>query len=319
MNNKSIIKFTKKFFFIISFIFAIIITILSSLNIIKYPLYKDYYSNLTKLCKNPGLNEDYIPQGITFFDNKIITVGYMKNQTNSRIYVTDSKTNEEKHFKLISNGKDFLGHTGGIQYLNGFLYLADEGTGIYKIPINSLNKNSSTTIDIGTPTKVNLNSSFVFGRDNYLYVGEFHRNTDYECTNIIEHNGKINYAIVEKYNVNDFTTPVEIYSIPDQIQGFCIKDDGTIILSSSWGISSSKFYIYEPKNVIKTRQSYNNSEVFFLDEPTRIIKAPAMSEDLDIIFENDNSETILTMFESASNKYFYGKFFFANYIAALDL
>lgn len=319
MNHKSIIKFTKKFFFIISFIFAIIITILSSLNIIKYPLYKDYYSNLTKLCKNPGLNEDYIPQGITFFDNKIITVGYMKNQTNSRIYVIDSKTNEEKHFKLISNGKDFLGHTGGIQYLNGFLYLADEGTGIYKIPINSLNKNSSTTIDIGTPTKVNSNSSFVFGRDNYLYVGEFHRNTDYECTNIIEHNGKINYAIVEKYNVNDFTTPVEIYSIPDQIQGFCIKNDGTIILSSSWGISSSKLYVYEPESVIKTRQFYNNSEVFFLDEPTRIAKAPAMSEDLDIIFENDNSETILTMFESASNKYFFGKFFFANYIAALDL
>ena len=319
MNHKSIIKFTKKFFFIISFIFAIIITILSSLNIIKYPLYKDYYSNLTKLCKNPGLNEDYIPQGITFFDNKIITVGYMKNQTNSRIYVIDSKTNEEKHFKLISNGKDFLGHTGGIQYLNGFLYLADEGTGIYKIPTNSLNKNSSTTIDIGTPTKVNSNSSFVFGRDNYLYVGEFHRNTDYECTNIIEHNGKINYAIVEKYNVNDFTTPVEIYSIPDQIQGFCIKDDGTIILSSSWGISSSKFYIYEPESVIKTRQSYNNSKVSFLDEPTKIIKAPAMSEDLDIIFENDNSETILTMFESASNKYFFGKFFFANYIVALDL
>ena len=319
MNHKSIIKFTKKFFFIISFIFAIIITILSSLNIIKYPLYKDYYSNLTKLCKNPGLNEDYIPQGITFFDNKIITVGYMKNQTNSRIYVIDSKTNEEKHFKLISNGKDFLGHTGGIQYLNGFLYLADEGTGIYKIPINSLNKNSSTTIDIGTPTKVNSNSSFVFGRDNYLYVGEFHRNTDYECTNIIEQNGKTNYAIVEKYNVNDFTKPVEIYSIPEQIQGFCIKDDGTIILSSSWGISSSKFYIYEPESVIKTRQSYNNSEVFFLDEPTKTIKAPAMSEDLDIIFENDNTETILTMFESASNKYFFGKFFFATYIAKLDL
>ena len=318
MNHKSIIKFTKKFFFIISFIFAIIITILSSLNIIKYPLYKDYYSNLTKLCKNPGLNEDYIPQGITFFDNKIITVGYMKNQTNSRIYVIDSKTNEEKHFKLISNGKDFLGHTGGIQFLNGFLYLADEGTGIYKIPIISLNKNSLTTIDIGTPTKVNSNSSFIFGRDNYLYVGEFHRNTDYECTNIIEHNGKINYAIVEKYNVNDFTTPVEIYSIPDQIQGFCIKNDGTIILSSSWGISSSKFYFYEPKNVTKTRQFNNNSEMFFLDEPTKTIKAPAMSEDLDIIFENDNSETILTMFESASNKYFFGKFFFANYIAKLD-
>ena len=319
MNKNTFIKFTKYFILVISFIFALVITFLSSLNIIKYPLYKDYYSNLTRVCKNPGLNDDYIPQGITNFENKFITVGYMKTHSNSRIYVTDSKTGETKYFTLLSNGKDFFGHTGGIQYLNGFLYLADEGTGIYKIPINSLNKNSSTTIDIGTPTKVNSNSSFVFGRDNYLYVGEFHRNADYECTNIIEHNGKINYAIVEKYNVNDFTTPVEIYSIPDQIQGFCIKNDGTIILSSSWGISSSKFYIYEPKSVIKTRQFYNNSEVFFLDEPTRIAKAPAMSEDLDIIFENDNSETILTMFESASNKYFFGKFFFANYIATLDL
>lgn len=319
MNKNTFIKFTKYFILVISFIFALVITFLSSLNIIKYPLYKDYYSNLTRVCKNPGLNDDYIPQGITNFENKFITVGYMKTHSNSRIYVTDSKTGETKYFTLLSNRKDFFGHTGGIQYLNGFLYLADEGTGLYKIPVELINQPSASQIDIGSPIKVNSNASFVYGKDEYLYVGEFHRNIDYECTNIIEHNGKTNYAIVEKYNVNDFTTPVEIYSIPDQIQGFCIKDDGTIILSSSWSINSSKLYVYEPESVIKTRQSYNNSQVFFLDEPTKTIKAPAMSEDLDIIVSKSGKSKVITMFESASNKYFYGKFFFANYIAALDL
>ena len=100
MNKNTFIKFTKYFILVISFIFALVITFLSSLNIIKYPLYKDYYSNLTRVCKNPGLNDDYIPQGITNFENKFITVGYMKTHSNSRIYVTDSKTGETKYFTL---------------------------------------------------------------------------------------------------------------------------------------------------------------------------------------------------------------------------
>jgi hypothetical protein len=319
MRKINFIKFTKSFVFIISFAFAILITFLSCLNILKYTVYKDYFLNLTQICENPGSNDDYIPQGITHFENKFITVGYMKNHSNSRIYVIDSVTNKKKYFTLLSNGNDFFGHTGGIQYLNGFLYLADEGTGLYKFPVENIDKISGSKIDIGSPIKLNTNTSFVFGKDEYLYVGEFHKSIDYECKNLIEHNGKTNYAIVEKYNVNDFTKPVEIYSIPEQIQGFCIKDDGTIILSSSWSINSSKLYVYEPESVIKTRQSYNNSEVFFLDEPTKTIKAPAMSEDLDIIVSKSGKSKVITMFESSSNKYFYGKFFFANYIAALDI
>ena len=164
-----------------------------------------------------------------------------------------------------------------------------------------------------------INPSFVFGNDNYLYIGEFHKEIEYECSNKIEFNGKTNYAIVEKYDTDDFSKPVTVYSIPNQIQGFCIKDDGTIILSSSWGLNSSKFYIYEPKDIFQTEQEYNGCELFFLDKPSRTITAPAMSEDLDIFVSKDGKEKVTTMFESSSNKYFFGKLFFANYIAGMDL
>ena len=43
-----------------------------------------------------------------------------------------------------------------------------------------------------------------------------------------------------------------------------------------------------------------------------------MSEDLDVVKFSDGSEKVITMYESACNKYIFGKFFFANYIAQLD-
>ena len=291
MNSKTIgKKLFKIFILLISFIFAIAIIGLTGLNISKYGIYSTYFSSLTKESKTPGLNQGFIPQGLTFFDNHFVSVGYMTDYSASRIYSVD----------------------------NGFLYLANEGNSLYKFSSDLLKQESGTIIDIGKPVKVNTNTSFIYGKDNYLYIGEFHKPEFYECSNRIEHNGKTNYAIVEKYDISDFSTPLETYSIPEQIQGFCIKDDGTVILSSSWGISSSKFYVYEPKDVIKI-QDYNNSATYFLGDATKTIKAPAMSEDLDIFVNKDGKEKIITIFESASNKYFYGKLFFANYIAGMDL
>lgn len=319
MNSKTIgKKLFKIFILLISFIFAIAIIGLTGLNISKYGIYSDYFSSLTKESKTPGLNQGFIPQGLTFFDNHFVSVGYMTDNSSSRIYSVDYETKEIKFFPLTSDGEAFLGHTGGLQYSNGFLYIANEGNSLYKFSSDLLKQESGTIIDIGKPVKVNTNTSFIYGKDNYLYIGEFHKPEFYECSNRIEHNGKTNYAIVEKYDISDFSTPLETYSIPEQIQGFCIKDDGTIILSSSWGISSSKFYVYEPKDVIKI-QDYNNSATYFLGDATKTIKAPAMSEDLDIFVNKDGKEKIITIFESASNKYFYGKLFFANYIAGMDL
>ena len=43
-----------------------------------------------------------------------------------------------------------------------------------------------------------------------------------------------------------------------------------------------------------------------------------MSEDLDVVLLPDGSESFITMYGSACNKYIFGKFFFADYIAKIN-
>ena len=296
----------------------LVLLVLLGLNLFKFGYYNEYFSLLSKEAKNPGLSENFVPQGITHCDNLFVTVGYMADDTNSRIYTVDYITGEVKHFPLISDGRSFVGHTGGIQYSNGYFYLANEGNSLYKFTAASVYQKNGTKIEIGLPIKLNSNTSFVYGKEKYLYVGEFHKNPEYPCTNEISYNGQTHYAIVEKYDISDLSKPLAVYSIPELVQGFCVKSDGTIVLSTSWSVNSSKFYIYEPEKIIKTGTSYNGADLYFLTEPSKTVKAPAMSEDLDII-TIQNHEKVITMFESACNKYIFGKFFFANYIASLGL
>lgn len=316
--SKPLIILFKFFCVLVGFVLALVLLVLLGLNLFKFGYYNEYFSLLSKEAKNPGLSENFVPQGITHCDNLFVTVGYMADDTNSRIYTVDYITGEVKHFPLISDGRSFVGHTGGIQYSNGYFYLANEGNCLYKFTAASVYQKNGTKIEIGLPIKLNSNTSFVYGKENFLYVGEFHKNPEYPCTNEISYNGQTHYAIVEKYDISDLSKPLAVYSIPELVQGFCVKSDGTIVLSTSWSVNSSKFYIYEPEKIVKTGTSYNGADLYFLTEPSKTVKAPAMSEDLDII-TIQNHEKVITMFESACNKYVFGKFFFANYIASLGL
>lgn len=314
--NKYLTIFVKILGFIFFGLIGLAFLVWAGLNIFKIFYYNEFFSAMEKVAKNPGLNDDFIPQGITCVDNYYATAGYMLSEENSRIYLVDKETGETKYFSLVSQGESFTGHTGGLQYKNGFFYLANEGNSLYKFPAELIYEEDNQ-IEIGSPIKMNNNTSFVFTSDNYIYVGEFCKKGVYPCNNIITYEGIENRAIVSKYELSDLSKPVAIYSIPDLVQGFCIKKDGTIILSRSWGLSPSKFDIYEPSNIIKTGTTYDGAELYFLSEPSRVLKAPSMSEDLDIVVLPDGSESFITMYESATNKYLFGKFFFANYISKI--
>lgn len=317
--RKPLIILFKFVFVVFVFIFAMGVIIVLGLNIFKFGIYKEYYSILTKEATSPGINQGFMPQGITYSDNLFITVGYMNDGSNSRIYTVNCTTGEISYFPLLSENVAFYGHTGGIQYIDGYLYLANEGNSLYKFSAATVYQTPGTKIEIGAPVQLNSNTSYVYGNEEYLYVGESHKEGLYPCSNKIEYNGETHYAIVEKYSISDLTKPLAVYSVPEEVQGFCIKEDGTIILSSSWGIKSSKIYIYTPEKIIKTGKKYNGVDLFFLGEPEKIIKAPAMSEDLDIIKDSKGQELVVTLFESACNKYVFGKLFFANYIASIKI
>lgn len=286
------------------------------LSVGKYFIYHDYYKIWNKEAKNPGLNDGFIPQGCTYNedDDYYVTAGYMKDGSVSRIYKVDKKNKKITTYNMTSEGKEFLGHTGGIQYAKGYLYLANEGDGIYKFPASSLKDSGS--VEIGKAIKVNNHSSFVFSDNDFLYVGEFNDSNKYACDNEFNFKGKTNYAFVTKYSLDNLKKPLAIYSIGNQIQGFAITDEGSIVLSRSWGVSSSDFYIFEASAIEDTDTSVDGARVYFLDteKATRILKAPAMSEDLDY-----KDGKVIYLSESACNKYIFGKFFFDNSIYGLKI
>lgn len=309
-----LIKFAFKVFFaIVGFILSLVVVALVALNLLKFGIYQQYYNMEESICINPGLNEGLVPQGIAVSEEEdvILTCGYMKDGSNSRIYITNTK-NESSYVKLTKNGEAFTGHAGGVALSGDTVYLAN-GKKIYSIPLSTI-LSGSEYVEVGQGVSVNNSASFAFADDEYLYVGEFHDGGAYVTDHEVETNDGKYYAICTQYALSDLTTPVRIYSIRNKVQGFCVTDNGTIVLSTSYGLKSSEYYVYESDKIVDSTTTYMGAPLYILDDYSYMVSGPAMSEDLS--YANGK---VYCLTESACNKYIFGKFFFANHIYTLDI
>lgn len=305
-------KIIKGFMIFLGGIIGLVLVALLSLNILKFAIYSDFYGITENVCINPGLNDGFVPQGLTVSEAEdlIITSGYMKDGSASRLYITNTK-NESRFVKLQKNGEAFAGHLGGVALSGDVLYLADGGK-IYTVDLDKVV--NSDVVEVGEGTKVNNSASFVFADSNYVYVGEFHDGGQYVTKHEIDTNDGKYFAICSVYAKEDLTTPVMIYSIRNKVQGFCVTKSGTIVLSTSYGLASSEYFIYEAKDIRNDNTTYEGAPLYVLDNYTKMIQGPAMAEGLSVA-----NEKVYCMTESACNKYIFGKFFFANKIFAFDI
>ena len=83
------------------------------------------------------------------------------------------------------------------------------------------------------------------------------------------------------------------------------------MLSISHGLTSSEYQVYTEGASTGT---YKDVPLKVLSSYDYVIKGPAMSEDLSYY-----DGKVYTLTEAACNKYFFGKFFFANKINSLDI
>lgn len=289
--------------------------VIGGMNVAKFVIYNEYYSSRTKLCKNPGLNDNFICQGIAISekDEKILVSGYMTNKTASRVYITDLASNSY-YVSLSKDGLDFNGHVGGIAITGDNVFLADANK-IYTIDLDDfLSSKNGDIVEIGSGIEVNNAASFVFSNDDYIYVGEFHNGAKYITNHPYETNDGMYYAIISRYDVDDLSKPNKVYSIRNKVQGACFTDDGRVILSTSYGLSDSIYYIYNENECTLSSNVLDEAPVYYLDNCIKQIKGPAMGEDLDYY-----NNCVITLTESASNKYIFGKFFFANKIISLSI
>ena len=313
--KKTLITFGKSIAILFIGIIGLFGLIRGGLNVTKFLIYPEYYSIESNLCLNPGLSDGFVHQGIGVIDSedKIVVSGYMKDNSASRLYVTDLNNNSY-YVSLYSNSKEFTGHAGGVSCSKDNVYLVSDNS-IYIITIDALlNAKNEDIIDIGDGIPVNNEASFSYCDDTYLYVGEFHDGQNYITNHQYQTNDGTFYAIVSKYDLNDLIKPIKIYSIRNKVQGICFTPDGKVILSTSYGLADSHYYVYNDADAINSNLTLDGAPVYYLNNCLNDIKGPAMAEGLDYY-----KDKIITLTESASDKYIFGKFFLANYIVLLDI
>ncbi len=296
-------------------ILSLIVLIFGGLNVAKFFIYSDYYSLKTDICTNPGLGDGFVCQGICADEenNKIFVSGYMKDNSASRIYVTDIDSNSY-YVTLSSNGNEFNGHAGGISLYNDTVYLSDNAR-LYTFPLKSLtDAENGGKIDIGSGISVNNQADFCYADNNYLYIGEFHDGGAYITNHPYETADGTYYAIVSRYSHDDLEHPDKIYSIRDKVQGICFTPDGKVVLSTSYGLTDSVYYVYNESEAVDSGKTFYDAPVYYLTECIQEIKGPAMAEGLDYY-----DGKVISLAESASDKYIFGKFFFANKIIGFDI
>lgn len=314
---KKILKFIGKLImFVIIGILALILVTIIGLNIAKHFIYSDYYSIKTDICKNPGLNDGFVCQGIAVSEenNVILVCGYMKDKTNSRIYVTDLYSNSY-YVELTRGGEKYTGHAGGLAITGDTVYIANAKK-IYSFPLSSvLSASNGDIVDIGSGTKVNTNASFVYTDEEYLYVGEFHDGGKYGIENHEHETAEgTHYAICTKYALSDLETPIAVYTLRNNVQGICFTPNGKVVLSTSYGLTDTIYYVYDLDSVADSGLTFDGAPVYYLDDLEKEIHGPAMGEDLDYF-----NGRIITLTESASQKYIFGKFFGATKIVGLKI
>ena len=298
----------------LSAIVGLVVLTLAVLNVAKFAIYSEYYGIKENLCKNPGLGDGFVCQGICIDESTghVLVSGYMQDGSASRIYVTTLE-NDVYYVTLTQSGKDFDGHVGGISLNADTVYLANDNR-LHTFSLKSvLNAQKGDKIDVGEGVEVNNEASFCYADENYVYVGEFHDGGKYVTDHPYQTPEGMHYAIVSRYTHGNLTQPDKIYSIRDKVQGICFTPDGEIILSTSYGLSDSHYYVYRESDAIASGEMLDGAEVYYLNNCQRDVKGPAMSEGLDWY-----DGKVITLTESASNKYIFGKFFFANKIVALN-
>lgn len=271
----------------------------------------------TNVFAIPNLEQGFIPQGLCYDDLQDVYFlsGYMKDGSDSRIYVVDTQNGKTKYFTINCQDTFFeTGHFGGISAFGENLFVASDGCVLTIKIVDVTNAKNKSKVDVQNVMKTPTGADFCFAQADGLWVGEFYRKNKYETDP--SHHIKIsdtetNHAITVFYNYDNLSEsglcliPSKAISIPDQVQGMSILDDGKIVLSSSWSLADSKIFVYKStlENPIQTLTINQNQiplQILSNQDVYKTITAPCMAEG---IVCKDNCVQIL--FESACSKYKY--------------
>ena len=299
--------------FIIS---VVVFSAFSILGIVYYlgNLHTAFFGTATMEFEIPGLEEDFVPQGMEYVEanNSYLISGYMGDGSPSRIYMVEESG--VKYVTLEYQGENYIDHAGGVTSDGEGLWVVGDGMVNYLSFSDVMNAENGEKVEITSRFESYNGADFVTIYQNYLIVGEFHREGNYsrdESHEITTPSGKINKAVTFAYEINNglengiaSTQPSFAISTTSLVQGMAFTSD-KIILSTSYSLPNSNIYTYE--NIITSASDIDEYQfegiaqpvsTYVLNEPISTVSAPSMSEEITI-----NGDKLYILFENACNKY----------------
>lgn len=272
--------------------------------------YPEFSSSSENACRIPGLDDGFIPQGVTSFEgeSEIFVCGYMQKAGNSRIYRIAEDGSVVKILLQREDGTDYKGHAGGITAAGNYVYVSNASK-IFVIEKETLlAAKDGDTVRFAGYFPVTCRSSFCSSDGSYLYVGEYHADGyETEDSHIINTSDGGTYAAFVyayalsdegEFGIADKAKADKIYSVCDAVQGFAILPDGRAALSCSSGASDSKLRLYDVKG--DPDGTAEGLPLYVLDAKRHIsdLRMPHMSEDIEC-----RGGKLLVGFEAGAKKY----------------
>lgn len=286
--------------------------------------YIDVEAYTNELFEIPGLDDDFVPQGLCFVEslNSFAVSGYSSvggegDEALSRIYLINNDTKAVKKLLLICpDGTGFDYHAGGIACNGSDVWVASGGSEkkggyAYHITTDVLSSvQSGDKVRFDGRFQTEAKASYMYCDGEMLWIGEFYNKDN--PVNPDHAYGK-NKAICcgyklpidVEYTAETKLVPDVVLSIPDQVQGMSITDNGEVVFSTSYGRrNNSVMHIYSGYNSWKTDTAEvfgtKDIQLYVADNDSRItrITMPTLME----AFDYYNGRLYL-IFESGAKSY----------------
>ena len=324
----------KTFCIVLASLITLILLVWGALAVARFGIYPDYYAQGEHISKIPALGCGFVPQGLAYHKETDTYFHSGYHGANIELFLVNGDTVREIVL-LTMGGEQATGHGDGVSIVGDYLYIADctgksaEREGflrVYRLA-DILNAEDGDAIRETDHVILDSPASFCFSDGRYMYVGEFYRANNYETREFHHFTtpaGDENKAIFLAYPlgtdgaITKDTRPEFAVSITSLVQGIAVTEDGTVMLSRSWGLNDShiEFHSGWKDSGNKIAIGDNTLPLYYLDSSTmtRDLIMPAFSEALVII-----DDKVAVSFESACNKYIVGKFFFSNNVVAFQI
>lgn len=320
---------------ILAIFLAVILAVLLGFKLYDYIMAFEFYNNSEVVFATPGVNDsNFVPQGMTYDaeTETFLFTGYMSDDTAARVYVRDAEGNLTFTKLLNADGTEYTDHTGGIEFFGDYVYITGEDShGLDVFPAADILAGKETATMLGTVLTYN-SPAHCYIYNGYIIAGSYHKDETVYLTpeheKLTTPNGYNNSSMMTVFKLDanaEFgidPTPVALISAREMIQGICITPDGQMVVSTSWGLSTSKLFFYDLSNIhLIEDHPYSGSvtvgenEIEFdytlpcyvLDDNNEsclinTVTAPPMSEELVCL-----DGKIIVFCESACNKYIFGK------------